>query len=1065
MLKTLLFVFTVFSGLNLQAKVDIIPVEDIRLPSNDLVHPDFGVLDPEEAWHLLKEEGLDLSKLNPTESEIWANDHQSSSPEQDQIPVDSEEVLQFLGPLTSLSGQFRMNVRGKNGAFILAFDKTLHTMLLRKNLLRKLGYKIPAIKYLPKAKIKFKDLEEKKQVICRYIPERTFGSYLRWMSREQIIAEDGTNFCEIEISEMGAYQNFLKLEVNLIDIAATMPSETDHYNVAMGVPPGQQRPRVLRSLLIPYALLDVNESVNKLPWTVGVEDNAGVKLPHFTIADMNADRYDAIWMLDRMRSLTREDFNQVVDGAYFPAPVATLLKEKLISRYNSLYRVFKLDHEEIAFDSKISQGKLLEDGQIQQEDWPGYASRFAHGPPDSPFQDFGWYLFAEVQSLGIENLVSLANDELSAFNINESRLEWFQGEFKEGLDHFVETGEFLEHEIGTWVSPTLSGNLILSRDIVIGNYLGTDNLVQLADTFGFSFRVGAHIGIEKFAALDWSAAISPGLSLVRTYTHLKPVKTLKESVKEPYQNMIVPFVQYMLQSSSQALGHFGEEGMDLETEENKEAITEVFKKIDKYLGVGESVIMTDRLSPNVIVSGRYNIAETRFSFSANQEAITLKRIHLHRKDAKTIQVYIDEGLASATTLNFEIENYIPILRIQNKFQIGQAKMKVTNVNIDQDLEANPKLFEGATAISHLLKSNNEELLEAYQRPFQVTTDFRDWSTKFGIFVWRSKHLRKKGIYEVETPKGNKSEYLQVTDEFQSGLNYRSFAEDLINYAIERFTGDIEDWNYNIDVSGNPWKNPAQTFMGVAKTKSGRFESRLEGLELANDDKEIQKPFISITRKKEGWGISEKKLREEIQALNAKYGTTLFDEATVHTTTSLKLYDIAVHLNIYERGIVKLHDLTKSHLESLQDKYRRAGAFTGKCETRRRGGISLRRGGPGIIARRMECGQFSLLFEKNKQCKNETKSRDKATCLLKLANLLEEHLKFEDLVGIIGAENFYLYGEVNGFRKDSEILIDPIKSNSLGRIRSREWNGPVEAIRNLLGVQAGEFHGSWIREVL
>ena len=59
----------------------------------------------------------------------------------------------------------------------------------------------------------------------------------------------------------------------------------------------------------------------------------------------------------------------------------------------------------------------------------------------------------------------------------------------------------------------------------------------------------------------------------------------------------------------------------------------------------------------------------------------------------------------------------------------------------------------------------------------------------------------------------------------------------------------------------------------------------------------------------------------------------------------------------------------------------------------------------------------------------------------------------------------MYGLVNGFRTKSEILNEPIRSNTQGKIGGRFWNGPVEAVLDRIGLQGGEFHGSWIREVL
>ena len=55
--------------------------------------------------------------------------------------------------------------------------------------------------------------------------------------------------------------------------------------------------------------------------------------------------------------------------------------------------------------------------------------------------------------------------------------------------------------------------------------------------------------------------------------------------------------------------------------------------------------------------------------------------------------------------------------------------------------------------------------------------------------------------------------------------------------------------------------------------------------------------------------------------------------------------------------------------------------------------------------------------------------------------------------------------MDGFRQHSEILNDTIFSNTVGKIGSKEWNGPLDVVRGLLGLSGGEFSGNWLRESL
>jgi hypothetical protein len=73
------------------------------------------------------------------------------------------------------------------------------------------------------------------------------------------------------------------------------------------------------------------------------------------------------------------------------------------------------------------------------------------------------------------------------------------------------------------------------------------------------------------------------------------------------------------------------------------------------------------------------------------------------------------------------------------------------------------------------------------------------------------------------------------------------------------------------------------------------------------------------------------------------------------------------------------------------------------------------------------------------------------------------LKFEDFKILIGENNLYVYASIDGLREKSEVLNDTVFSNSIGKIGSDKWNGPLEVVRDLLGISGGEFFGDWLRE--
>ena len=146
------------------------------------------------------------------------------------------------------------------------------------------------MEYLKTITIQFSNSEAKEKFIKRQIPEATLGAPSRWVIKG--------------LDKEGKPDE--TLEITLQDIIVTMPSQNDHYNLSIGVPPKVLTSRTLRSLLVAYSLLDLGESVNKYNWSVGKIDNGNIKLPHDQIAEFNATMDDAKWILRKIKSLKEE---------------------------------------------------------------------------------------------------------------------------------------------------------------------------------------------------------------------------------------------------------------------------------------------------------------------------------------------------------------------------------------------------------------------------------------------------------------------------------------------------------------------------------------------------------------------------------------------------------------------------------------------------------------------------------------------------------------------------------------------------------------------------------------
>lgn len=1004
-----------------------IPFANSRLPSDDLVF-NGKVLRSDEAYKL-SQEGWDLSLLNPTESAVWNPKRQKLSEQKSNIEINAGDVVDYRGSLLSASGLYRFNITKGGITAIGHLDKTLHTMLLRQNILKLMGYIVPEIKWLKNLTLRFANAGEMKDFLNSQIPRATLGASSRWASD---INEDA-------------------FTVVLHDIAVTVPSAADHYNLAMGTPPQTLNSRTLRALIVPYALLDLGESANTFEWTVGRISDESLVLPHFTRSQFSTTYEDAKWALNIIKYLSVEEIKEAVDLAYFPQEVATLLVEKLISRRNNLLKVAKVDAVDLPVNTAVSSGERLQNGKLLQENWEGYGSRFAYGDPESPFKDYHWFVLSKLQSIVIDNLLSKANAELSLIDVSVARNEFALDQFYEGLDHFIKTGEFMEFPVRTWFSPTADAQINVSRDIVIGNYLGTDNLVQMADSVGWTVRVGAVMGVENVPNIP-SLSATANLNIVKTWSHLKPLRNLKQAMQEPYKNMAVPLIKYQLKENlikMKKLGDSKNPEVDWNLKDDNSELSKLIKEIGEKLAVGESLLYSETITPGTSISGSLSQSLLPVNVKARAAAniTAIRRVQIYRQDKRIIQVYDDKGKSKGWTLDATIEKYIPIIRLGFRGQDGLYQVRQFEVNIDSEIKENPKLFDSAHALGQFIQTGSSELLEAIQKPNELKANFDDSSSKFGILAMRFKKLKTQTNLEIKTRDDLNGKFVTFSHEKQSGWNWEAFARDVINYGLAQATKDVQ-WG------GNPFQNPAETIGGMGKTVSARFETAVD------DEGKHGERFMRVTDRYEGWSISVPKIQAKMREANRKFGQVIFDEASVENAEKLKLFNVSVNLNLYEDGVTRLANLPQSEVVALRTRLEEQHHY---CDphTRQQREL-LNQPGNDICLRVMTVIDLNASCQAIKKKNDENKT---AQCLTKLLGTIFEFLDYEEVARLLGRENIFVHGNINGFRNGDEVLNDPIKSNTIGKIQSKYWNGPIDVIQRMLGLQSGEFNGYWLRERL
>ncbi len=281
-------------------------------------------------------------------------------------------------------------------------------------------------------------------------------------------------------------------------------------------------------------------------------------------------------------------------------------------------------------------------------------------------------------------------------------------------------------------------------------------------------------------------------------------------------------------------------------------------------------------------------------------------------------------------------------------------------------------------------------------------------------------------------------YILKFDDKVSGINPESFAKQVMNYYVSQETEDIRILDDNASA------NPGNSLFGRSSNTTYRFEAEVDS------SNKFTEQFLAYSNEKQGWAVKKETARKFIKSINKKFDAKLFNEDQIDFE-KIRLFKIGYHFHIYTRGIAKINELTAANISTIEDKYKKELG----CHPTDNDYEST------------ACGDLSFLRSKVKSCeKINAKGEDYskiAKCTADIFNLMIDLLEFKDIKDLLGENNIYVFGTVDGFREKSEILNDTVYSNTVGQIGSKKWNGPLDYVRRQLGLSEGEFGGSWMRE--
>jgi hypothetical protein len=1057
LLKRLVFVlFSIFSFSLLAGSV-VIPYQGIKKPANDLVF-EGEQIDSDEAFDLEKK-GFDTSVLNPFESDIFC----LNCPK---LVVDFPSIKQgnYLNLKPSVPGMLRFAITAetKNGPRIFNVVASVdgHGAMLRHKLLEKLNYQLDPIQFVPKLEIKFSSLEERTTFLDN-LADYTFKARERW------IAELPQNEPRVVLQDM-------IMEPGRINLPQYQ------WGIMKQELIGDRR--VLRSLIIPFVLGDVGQSINLFSWNLGRIVSKQIIFNHpygeeFSDTTIN----DVKWISRKMGALSIKDWQEIVDAGHYPSDISELIREKLLSRRNELLKLSLLSSEfnEFKVNKKITIGNVKK-GKVTKEDYPGYASRFKFDDPESPLRFAEVMRYLAIKGIGMATTQGLkyANDFLS-YDTQEAIQKHKKDEFLKFLQHVKDhPGEPYQMPVKAFAVPTYGVNLNFSRDVVSGTYYGSEYPVQIVDSFGVSANLGLFAGLDNF-----KSSVVPGASVntqvARNYIHIRPVTGMKEAIKENWAHLFVPFyinhlTKILTDNPTCLINHepcnensVANEYDGLKTFLSKMTTGEMFMVVDS-LNLGGS------LNVNAPILALMGIPLPQFSMgvSGGLNHVWMKRTTFERTSSG-MKVSVQYNKALTEELGVNVNFLLNLYSHKTDWKQGKAKTKFFDVKLD-DLDAEGTKHAIAS-IRALLKVNNSELIEKYYPYYYLNDEFQSRLNNNNLLFFQWDKMLFSHEIKIQPPLAVGQNYNPLDFErtlyhekavTRTGTNYFGFITDIIGLFTQGVFSGVT----------RPNENPANRPFGKGHTFAISTEAELTSskeflpLSVVEDvfaGWSIRKPhlfrvFDRLEKKIQNIAMPRKVINREffndtkvIQQFEIRSTLILYNQANenlkkiIFNKNELNTYNMLIQ---YFGGLDQFKDYCSDMIsQGLEDSIRYHGEKDYQCVT-------------PWMAELMD-----LRLKGFPKIKTDQDKKTIVGLYNKIHRILFKNAEWDKVLNSLGEENYLMLVNVAGFRKGDDGALDEDNettsyvSDSLGLYDNVQGAGIFRDFMNLYGISSYQMNANFFSE--
>lgn len=1053
-------------------------------PADDLVYQGKRI-DSAQAMEL-KASGVNLSRLNPYKSNLWS-DTSLKGNNQDQLGYPAEtSALKFVEFKASPSEIFRATVKNGEERLVLTASLDNHTNILRAVLLRLLGYDVDTPKFYKNLKIAFDSSEEKNKFI-ELVGEQTLTNRERWIKENP----EG--------------------KALIVKGFTLEPAQLRNVNIYLPVMSRSRQAsrRVFRGLLNLYTVTDFQQSVNSISWEPGREFNGSLIFNHPYASEFSSVTIeDMRWMQRRLLQLSVQDYQNAMAATGLPEDIQALLTQKLFSRVNNLSKLLRLENPQLyPVDKNITQGSVNH-GKLTRDAYrDDYVVEFYKEDEVSPYRF--WELFrlfkTQMTYTAISGILDTAMEKFIPGLKMDDAIENIQTQISDFRQDNQGQGVL---PLKAFVQPLATGRGFANRNVVFGQYLGSNAPIQLVDSIGAEVNLGAFSNITGVSEKVIPSATAT-VSLGRTFTHVRAMPDLQSATSQEVSKILIPrhfkslgkviqdeydcgvpkepyseeteingekvlYVKYdpswengrqrAIEKRNEMIASGTKESILLVTIEREklceEEISETRKdhleEFLKQFALNEMFIVNDTVRLGARLNAPIPLTQLG-SVSMNlsltgESSVALLRSVMVRKTETGLEVTIQSQKDVKGSLSQGLTYFVELVQNSTAWTKGKLYSKVYKIDLENIGEEDTE--KALKALRALFVNNDRSLVEEQFAPIELDHDVQARLSTFRLLFFKSEKLNMTHEVEVVAPQkeGENFTLAQRTRNLFSASSMKRKGLDFYSFA-DRILSNLADF---IGL-GSGSNDPGKTLAGSSQKTNIVTESELTP----------NRPFNAVTKVElvwSGWSEQAWKMNSIFDQVENLYTgiseAPLINRSILNGVSKVKSFDVRSSIIVYPSAMKKIEELlldedeigTLSLLRYLygSKKWDRWCARAARYHS-----------GSGMYLHRLASKETVCVPPKARTLaklkrRGFPKDRIELTKLYnKIATIFFGNFDINKTLKFLGPKNFFATTRIVGFREfHPEGSLDYI-SNSVGSYDTKIGTGVFDTVATHLGISPYE----------